>query len=146
MLGEVCTKPVVTVSLSSPVAEAARLMRATRVGAVVVVDSGRPYGILTDRDIAMDVVAEGRDASRVLVGEIMRTSPAVVREDQDLLDATRLFAEKGVRRLPVVNRSGKLMGIIALDDVLMLLGGEFSNIVTALAQELGRTPLEPLEL
>jgi predicted transcriptional regulator len=71
----------------------------------------------------------------------MRANPAVIREDQGILDATRILGAKGVRRLPVVSRNGKLVGIIALDDVLMLLGSEMGHVATALARGLRRGKL-----
>lgn len=141
MIGSVCTKPVVTISAKATVREAARLMRQKKVGALVVLGSARPVGILTDRDITVGVVADGRDPAGVSVSEVMHKDPAVIREDQGLFDAARIFAAKGVRRLPVVDRRGTLIGIIALDDMLMLLGSEMGHVATALARELGRPRL-----
>jgi CBS domain-containing protein len=138
MIGEVCTKPVVTVSTKASIQEAARLMRQKRVGAIVVLDGVKPSGILTDRDIAVSVVADGRDPATVRVGEVMHRSPAVIREDEGIFDAVKLFSGKGVRRLPVVDGKGKLIGIIALDDLLMLFGREMGHVASALARGLGR--------
>ncbi len=138
MLGEVCTKPVVTVSAQASVQEAARLMRQKKVGAVVVLGSDTVSGILTDRDIAIEVVAEGRDAAAVPVGDVMRKSPAVIREDKGIFDAVKMLGTKGVRRLPVVDKRGKLTGLIALDDLLILFGSEMSHVASALSRELGR--------
>lgn len=140
MIGEVCTKPVVTVSATATVQEAARLMQRKNVGALVVVGSSRPQGILTDRDIAM-TVAQGRDPATLSVGAMMRKNPAVIREDQGIFDAVKLLSAKGVRRLPVVSRAGKLTGIIALDDLLMLLGTEMGHVSHALSRGLGRPRL-----
>ncbi len=139
MIGEVCTKPVVTVTKDTTVQEAARLMRTKQVGTVVVTNNGKPEGILTDRDITVNVVAQEKDPARVRARDVMRANPAVIREDQGILDATRILGAKGVRRLPVVSRNGKLVGIIALDDVLMLLGSEMGHVATALARGLRRT-------
>ncbi|MBI4588938.1 MAG: CBS domain-containing protein [Candidatus Rokubacteria bacterium] len=68
----------------------------------------------------------------------MRKNPAVIREDKGILDATRILGAKGLRRLPVVDKRGKLVGIIALDDLLMLLGSEMGNVASAVARGLGR--------
>src|SRR3989338_383572 len=141
MIGKMCTKPVVTVSAKVSVHEVARLMRKKNVGALVVVDSSTPHGILTDRDIAMGVVAQGRDPMTTTVGEVMRRDPTVIREDKGVFDAVRLFDAKGVRRLPVVSKSGKLIGIVAMDDLLMLLGREMSHVASALSRGLGRPRL-----
>lgn len=138
MLAEVCTKPVITLSPEATVLEAARLMKEKNVGAVVVTATTKPGGILTDRDIAVSVVAEGRDPATVTVGEVMHRSPAVIREDKGLFDAAKMFDAQGVRRLPVVDRQGDLIGIVALDDMLMLLGSEMAHVASALSRELGR--------
>jgi len=138
MIGEMAIKPVVTIAPDASVQEAARLMRAKKVGALVVVNARKPVGILTDRDITVDVVAAGNDPAATAVSTVMHRGPRVVREDQGLLDAVKIFSSTGVRRLPVVNRAGALKGIIALDDVLMLLGEEMGHVSTALSRSLGR--------
>jgi CBS domain-containing protein len=141
MIGEMCTKPVVTISPKVSVQEAARLMRRKNVGALVMVDDSRPQGILTDRDIVTAVVAQGRDPMTTTVGEVMRRDLTVIREDRGVFDAITLLSDKGVRRLPVVNAAGKLTGIIALDDLLMLLGREMGHVSSALSRGLGRRRL-----
>ncbi len=142
MLGQICIKPVMTAAVDSTVQEASRLMRVNNIGALVVVNSGgKPEGFLTDRDIVVDVVAQGKDAAKIQVGQVMRKNVAVIGEDKGILDATRILAEKGVRRLPVVSREGKLVGIIALDDLLMLLGSEMGHVASALSRELRRAPI-----
>ena len=141
MIGEMCTKPVVTISPKVSVQEAARLMRRKNVGALVMVGSGRPQGILTDRDIVTAVVAQGRDPMTTTVGEVMRRDLTVIREDRGVFDAIALLSDKGLRRLPVVNAAGKLTGIIALDDLLVLLGREMGHVSSALSRGLGRPRL-----
>ena len=138
MIGQVCIKPVVTASAETTIQKAAQVMRARNVGALVVARNGKAQGVLTDRDIAVDVVARGKDPAAVRVGQVMRKNPAVIRADKGILDATKILGAKGVRRLPVVKDGGKLVGIIALDDLLMLLGSEMGNIATALSRGLRR--------
>jgi predicted transcriptional regulator len=138
MLGKVCTKPVVTAAAGMTATEAARAMRVKNVGTVVVVNAGRPIGVVTDRDLVMDVLAQGKDADAVRLGDIMRKKPAVIGADQGIFDAVKMFAKTGVRRLPVVTKDGKMLGIIALDDVLMLLGNEMGHVASALSAELRR--------
>jgi signal-transduction protein with cAMP-binding, CBS, and nucleotidyltransferase domain len=135
---EICTKPAITISAKASIAEASRLMRAKNIGAIVVANTGKPQGILRDRDIAVSVVAAGTEPATVTVGEVMRKQPSVIREDAGVFDAVKMFGAKGIRRLPVVSRKGKLMGMIALDDVLMLLGREMSHVAAGLSRELGR--------
>jgi len=138
MIGQVCIKPVVTASAETTIQKAAQMMRARNVGALVIARNGKAQGVLTDRDIAVDVVARGKDPAAVRVGQVMRKNPAVIRADKGILDATKILGAKGVRRLPVVKAGGKLVGIIALDDLLMLLGSEMGNIATALSRGLRR--------
>ena len=138
MLGKMSIKPVVTIAPDASIQEAARLMRMKKVGALVVVNARKPIGILTDRDIAVDVVAAGGDPATTLVSKVMHRNPRVLREDQGLFDAVKTFSGAGVRRLPIVNGAGTIKWIIALDDVLMLLGDEMAHISTALSRSLGR--------
>jgi CBS domain-containing protein len=96
-------------------------------------------GVLTDRDITVHVVAQGADPAAVRVGTLIKRKPTLIREDAGILDATKLLSRRGIRRLPVVSKTGKLIGMISLDDLLMLLGSELGHIASTLASELGRT-------
>lgn len=138
MLGKICTKPVVTASAQMTVDQAARAMRSKNVGALVVVNAGRPVGMLTDRDVAVEVVAKGMDPDTVRVGDVMGRKPVTIREELGILDAAKVFAKTGVRRLPVVTKSGVLVGIIAVDDLIMLLGNEMGHVAGALSAGLRR--------
>jgi CBS domain-containing protein len=140
MIGELCSKPAVTASPDTTAREAAHRMWTRRVGALVVVNRrGAPIGVVTDRDIAVKVVAQGADPASVRVGSLLARRPVVIKEDAGVLDATKLLSRRGVRRLPVVSRTGKLVGILSLDDLLMLIGSELGHIASTLASELGRT-------
>jgi CBS domain-containing protein len=138
MLGKICTRPVVTASAQMTVDEAARAMRSKNVGALVVVNAGRPVGMLTDRDVAIEVVAKGLDPDTARVGDVMHKKPITIREDLGILDAAKVFAKTGVRRLPVVTKSGVLVGVIAVDDLIMLLGNELGHVAGALSAGLRR--------
>jgi CBS domain-containing protein len=138
MLGKICTRPVVTASAQMTVDEAARVMRSKNVGALVVVNAGRPVGMLTDRDVAIEVVAKGLDPDTARVGDVMHKKPITIREDLGILDAAKVFAKTGVRRLPVVTRSGVLVGVITVDDLIMLLGNELGHVAGALSAGLRR--------
>jgi CBS domain-containing protein len=138
MLGKICTRPVVTASAQMTVDEAARAMRSKNVGALVVVNAGRPIGMLTDRDVTIEVVAKGRDPDTVRVGDVMHRKPVTIRQDLGILDAVKTFARTGVRRLPVVTKNGTLVGVIAVDDVIMLLGNEMGHLAGALTASLRR--------
>ena len=139
MIGQICSKPPVTASPDTTVLEVAHRMLSRKIGAVVVVNGrGKPIGIVTDRDITVKVVAQGADPAVVRVGSLIRRPPTVIAEEAGVLDATKLLSRRGVRRLPVVDRAGKVVGIISLDDLLMLIGSELSHVASTLANELGR--------
>jgi len=138
MLGKICTKPVVTATAQMTVEQAARAMRMKNVGALVVVNAGRPIGMLTDRDIVVNVVAQGKDPEDTHVADVMCKKPVTIRDDMGVFDAARVFARTGVRRLPVVGRRGTLVGVIALDDVMTLLGNEMGHMAGALQAGLRR--------
>jgi CBS domain-containing protein len=137
MVGKVCSRPVVVTRPDDTIDATARLMRGRNVGAVVVVSNGSPIGLLTDRDIAVDVVGRGKDPTTTPVREVMKKLPTVIQEEAEIYVA-RIFATKGVRRLPVVNKAGNLVGIISLDDILMLLGSQMGHIAEGLASSLWR--------
>jgi CBS domain-containing protein len=105
------------VEMSSSVVEAAKLMKSDDVGSIPVTEGDRLVGIVTDRDIAIRVVAEGKDVQSVTVGEIASKDLVTVDPQQDLDEALRLMAQHQVRRLPVVEEDGRLVGILAQADI-----------------------------
>src|SRR5438132_7008666 len=111
------TSDPVTIGRSDSVAAAARLMESADVGSVPVVDGGSPIGIVTDRDIAIRVVAHGMDPQQTPVAEIATDQPYYVHPEQDLDEALELMAYRRVRRLPVVD-DGQLVGMLAQADVV----------------------------
>ena len=100
-----------------PVADAAKLMRDEDVGIAPIVQGDKLVGTLTDRDIAIRVVAEGRDPESTTVREVASTDLVTVDADQSLDEALRLMAQHQVRRLPVVEEDGRLVGVLAQADV-----------------------------
>ena len=106
-----------TVSADQTIVDAARAMRDENVGLVPVVDGERLVGTVTDRDITIRVVAEQQDPASTRVQEIASTDLVTVDPQQDLDEALRLMAQHQVRRLPVVEEDGRLVGIVAQADV-----------------------------
>jgi CBS domain-containing protein len=127
-VGEICSREVVFARRNESVAQAAQLMLEHHVGSVVVVDerNGRrfPAGMVTDRDIAIGVVARGLDAAKCNVELAMPADLVCVREADGLGRAVALMRAQGVRRLPVIDPSGALVGILSADDVLEVLAEE----------------------
>jgi CBS domain-containing protein len=138
MLGKICTKPVITASTQMSVSQAADAMRKKNVGALVVVNAGRPVGMLTDRDIVVDVLARGLDPESTPVGDVMHKKPVTIRDNLGVFDAIKTLAKTGVRRLPVVGKTGLLVGVITLDDLFVLLGNEMGHMAGALEAGLRR--------
>jgi CBS domain-containing protein len=107
----------VKLSSSSPIAEAARRMRAENVGGVIVEDNGRAAGIVTDRDIAVRAVADGRDLEKTPISAICSTDLTMVTPDDDIDRAIDLMRQKSIRRLLVVDDKNQPVGILSLGDL-----------------------------
>jgi CBS domain-containing protein len=105
------------VETSTSVAEAAKLLKSENVGSLPVTEGDRLVGMVTDRDIVVRVVAEGKDVQSATVGEIASRDLVTIDPQQDLDEALRLMAKHQVRRLPVVEEDGRLVGILAQADV-----------------------------
>lgn len=120
---ELMTKNVKTALPSTALHDVAAIMREGDVGAVPVVENGRLVGIVTDRDIVIRAIAEGKTADAP-VSEAMTTDLVTVRPDDYVFEAARLMGEKQVRRLPVVDADGSLAGIIAVADVALSMEDE----------------------
>jgi CBS domain-containing protein len=115
---EIMTKGVRTTTRDAALREVAVMMRDGDMGAVPVVDGDRLIGIVTDRDMVVRVIAEGKGAEAT-VSDAMTTDLATVKPDDFVFEAVRLMGDKQVRRIPVVDDSGSLAGIIAMADVAL---------------------------
>ena len=132
-VGEYCNREVVVIEQQDSITEAARIMREYHVGDVVIVRSEQgkqvPVGILTDRDIALEIVAKSGDPESVSAGDAMSYDLTTVNEEDDLMHVIEIMRDKGIRRVPVVDLDEALVGIITVDDVLDLLSEIFIDIV-----------------
>jgi signal-transduction protein with cAMP-binding, CBS, and nucleotidyltransferase domain len=124
-------RKVVTIEQDDTVMLAAQRMKDKMVGSLVVLDGDIPAGIITDRDIAVRVVGEEKPP-QTPVREVMTRDPITIREDASFFELTKTFREAAVRRLIVVDKEGKLVGLISIDDVFELLTTEFANLITAI--------------
>jgi CBS domain-containing protein len=138
-LGEICNREVVTASVDTSVYEAAQLMRHHHAGAIVVVQNrdGRdmPVGIITDRDIVMEIVAPGLDPEVLTIGDIMAPEFLTAKESVGLFEAIQQMRTMAVRRLPILGDSGELVGIVTLDDLLGLLSEELHALARMVTRE-----------
>jgi CBS domain-containing protein len=139
-IGDVCVRDVVVASPETTVREAARLMAEQHVGNVVVVKQeagGRvvPIGIVTDRDVVRNVVAEALDASMFTLGDLGARELVTVGEEVGIFECVQHMRVNGIRRMPVVDGDGGLVGIISLDDLIQLLGEEMGELGKLIALE-----------
>jgi signal-transduction protein with cAMP-binding, CBS, and nucleotidyltransferase domain len=115
---EIMTRSVKTATREMSLQEVAQLMRDGDMGAMPVVESDKLIGIVTDRDIVVRAIADGRDAS-TKIGDVMTTEIYSVGENDFVFEAIRLMGERQVRRVPIINEAGELAGIIAMADVAL---------------------------
>ena len=126
-LGTILARKTVTAAPGNSLADVARRMQEENVGAIVVTRDDRPLGIITDRDLALAVCVRGVSPEEP-VQNVMTCPVSTIREDEGIFDATRQMMETAVRRLPVVDKYKRLKGLISLDDLLLLLSRELSNL------------------
>ena len=124
-------RPVVVATTQESVSTAARRLRDKHVGCVVVTRDGHPIGIVTDRDLAVRVVAEARDPKHTSIGEIVTFDPVTLRDDETIDSAVLRMKESGVRRLPIVDAGGHVVGIVTADDLLIQLGRQLAAVADA---------------
>ena len=125
-IAEICQKKIAVLDRRETVAQAAKVMRERHVGDVIVTDSvnDSPIGILTDRDIVVGLIAMGIPPDSVSVGDVMTPSLVTIREDQGVYEAIQVMERYGVKRLPVMDKSDQLIGIVSSNDLMELLGRE----------------------
>ena len=140
--GEYCNREVIIAEKRQSIRDAAKLMRQQHVGTVVIVENsiaGKiPQGILTDRDIVVELLAQDVDPDAVEIGDVMSTALITVSEETKLLDALRLMRENAVRRLIVVERSGALVGILSVDDVIELMHEQLADVSALISNEVAK--------
>lgn len=147
-IGEICIREVIICNRSTNVLEAAQLMRRYHVGDLVIVDESAgkriPVGMITDRDIVISVLAMQLDPATITAGDLISRDVVVIREDQGVFETIEHMRAHGVRRMPVVDQQGALVGIISVDDLTELLAEELTQLSKLIskeqAQEIERKP------
>lgn len=131
-IGEICTREVVFCDPETSVVEIARLLRNHHVGDLIVAERGRsglePIGLVTDRDLVVKVLAEGVAPDSLVAADLMTRRVVTAVESADVHEAIERMRGEGIRRLPVVDGSGALIGILSADDVAELLAEELTNL------------------
>jgi CBS domain-containing protein len=137
--GDICNRKVIVARGDVDLAQAAKLMKDHHVGSLVVVegkDPSRPVGIITDRDIVVKVVADEVEARTVTVGEVVAGRElALAFDDESSADTLARMRHAGVRRMPVVDASGRLVGIVALDDFISCESHALGDVAETIANE-----------
>jgi len=139
-VGSICNRRVVTANPQLDIQAAAELMREEHIGFLVVVPQEPrgpqpPLGVLTDRDIIVSVVAKRADPASLKVGDVMSMQPVVVGENDAVDLALKTMRRAGVRRLPVVNSRGEIVGVLSFDDLLEFVAREMESLSGAVRNE-----------
>ncbi|HXX13116.1 MAG TPA: CBS domain-containing protein [Burkholderiales bacterium] len=138
-IGEICNREVVFARRDESVKSAAELMREHHVGDLVIVEEANgqrvPCGVLTDRDIVVGVVAKGLDPDTLEVAEVAGSELVLARESDGVAETIELMRAKGVRRVPIVDARGSLVGIVTADDIVDLLAEELTAVAGIVSRE-----------
>lgn len=137
ILQEITKRDVATAQSADTVANVARTMQSQNVGAVVIVSDHKVIGIITDRDIALSL-GLGKSTPDTPIGEIMTREVQTIWEDQGVFNVTQYFHGHKVRRLPVIDRQDRLVGMVTVDDLVALLAREMINVAQSLEPAIGQ--------
>jgi len=132
-VGQFCNRDTAIARREDSVLDVARIMRQWHVGCLVIVENDdrgvKPVGIITDRDLVIEILAANLDPDAVTVGDVLSSGLLTAREQDGLWETLRRMQSRGVRRVPVVDAEGYLAGIITQDDLLEILVSELSDLV-----------------
>lgn len=138
-VGDICNRLVIDVTQDKDVRHAADLMRKYHVGYLVVTEAGDadkvPIGVITDRDIVVEVVAKAVAAEELAVEDVMTELPLVADESHEISDTLDAMRSKGVRRVPVVDAKHNLIGVLAIDDLLQLLASDIGVMASIVGSQ-----------
>jgi CBS domain-containing protein len=134
-LKDILNRDVITIGPRASVSEAAYLMMREEIGSLVVVDDERfPLGIITDRDLVISVIAGGKNSEEVIVEEVMTKDLVYIDESANIMDILSTLSEYSIRRMPVT-KDGKLIGIVSVDDLIVVIATELSDLAIALSSK-----------
>lgn len=136
-VSDVCSRSVALIGLNASAREAAWKMNESQAGILIVVarNEATPIGILTDRDLVLKVLAKGASAEAVCVGNVMTRDVGTCRSGDDLFEAAQTMRRYGVRRLPVLDENGQVIGLVTADDVYGVLVAHMKELGQASARE-----------
>lgn len=138
-LGKICRREVITITKIATILAAANLMKRYNIGDLIVVDeyTNAPLGILTDRDIVIEIIADKLDPMSVTVGDIMNTDLLLLKDYEDRQTALEMMSAKGVRRAPIINDNNSVVGIITIDDLIIMISEEVNSISKIIRKQIG---------
>lgn len=140
-IGDICSRAVVSIGAGELVQRAAELMRQYHVGSLVVTEDANgglgPVGIVTDRDIVIEIVAKNVDPGTLTVGDIMSEEPLIANEEDDVDEVLDDMRKEGVRRIPVVDENGAVVGVFALDDLLQIMATQMDLVAGIVGAQRG---------
>lgn len=138
-LKTICNREVLIAGKNESVLEAAKLMRQHHCGDIVIVEEKQglrvPVGIVTDRDIVIELIAKEVNINSVTVGDLPSRALIVANEDDGVVETIKMMRQKGIRRLPVVDSVGALIGIVALDDLIDLIAEQLKDLGALIGNE-----------
>jgi len=141
-VGEICNRAVVTILKGASILEVVREMRTDHIGDVIVTDrvdgTEKPIGIITDRDIVVELLAKKIDLDTVNVADVMSLTLFTAQPDAELFDTLRFMSTEGIRRVPLVDEAGALYGILSLNDITAVLTNELSLITNIATRQFER--------
>lgn len=132
---DIARKNVVTMDVESTAKDVIEKMDEERIGSVVITKNNKPEGIITDRDIAIEINKRNKNPSDIPIKTIMSEKPFTVTKDEGIFEVIRKTADEQVRRIPIVEQNGEIVGIITLDDLLVLLATEFNSLSRIIQSE-----------
>ncbi|MBI3336113.1 CBS domain-containing protein [Candidatus Peregrinibacteria bacterium] len=134
-LHNILERKVISCTPETPIKEVAELMDKENVGAILVLQKGKPQGIITDRDIVIRCVVKGLDCTGTAVKEMMTENVETVNVDDGIYDVVQVMKKNKIRRVPVIDSSGKAVGLLSFSDVYQLLAKEIGDLSVPVAPE-----------
>jgi len=138
-VGQICNREVIIAERTDSVTEVAKLMRNNHVGTVIVAARNRgitqPLGIITDRDLVLEVLSLEVDPNKIYAEDLMSSVLHCGNESDSVWATIKTMRSKGVRRVPILDDEGSLVGMLAMDDVVDLLANELSSLVNLISRE-----------
>jgi len=138
-LKSICNREVVIAQKNDTLVEAAKLMREYQVGSIVIVEERNglryPVGIVTDRDLVIELIAKEVDINSVTLGDVMYRDIILGKENDDINETIKIMRQRGIRRLPVVDDRGVLVGIVTMDDLIDLIAEEVKDLVALIGKQ-----------